>query len=74
MKAVEVAVHEALGRPENLRGVDLMRKAFNVEDGKLTDMNAEKGEREACGKVSFHLAFTCEFSSIAILKMNGVLR
>jgi uncharacterized protein (TIGR02391 family) len=51
MKAVEVAVHEALGKPENLRGVDLMRKAFHVDDGKLTDMNAERGEREACSNL-----------------------
>ena len=47
MKAVEVAVHEALGKPENLRGVDLIRKAFHAQDGKLTDTNAEMGEREA---------------------------
>ena len=48
MKAVEVAAHEALGKPENLRGTDLMRKAFHVDDGKLTYLNAERGERGAC--------------------------
>lgn len=47
MKAVEVAVHEALGKPGNLRGVDLMRKAFHAQDGKLTDLTTEVGERQS---------------------------
>lgn len=47
MKAVEVAVHEALGKPTNLRGVDLMRKAFHAQDGKLTDLTTEVGERQS---------------------------
>jgi len=48
MKAVEVSVRQASGLPESLVGVPLMRKAFDPESGKLTDMQAEKGEREAC--------------------------
>lgn len=48
MKAVEVAVRQASGLPESLIGVALMRKAFDSESGPLTDMQAEKGEREAC--------------------------
>lgn len=48
MKAVEVAVRVASGLPESLVGVPLMRKAFDPENGSLTDTQAEKGEREAC--------------------------
>ena len=48
MKAVEVAVREASGLGAEELGVKLMRKAFNVEDGPLTDMTAEMGERQAC--------------------------
>lgn len=48
MKAVEVSVRQASGLPESLVGVQLMRKAFDPENGPLTDMQAEKGEREAC--------------------------
>lgn len=47
MKAVEVAVREASGLGADELGVNLMRRAFNVENGPLTDMNAEKGERQA---------------------------
>ena len=46
-KAVEVAVREVAGLPNTLLGVALMRNAFNPNDGKLTDMEAEMGEREA---------------------------
>jgi uncharacterized protein (TIGR02391 family) len=45
MKGVEVAVREAAGFGNDLIGVALMRKAFAIEDGPLTDMTAEKGER-----------------------------
>jgi uncharacterized protein (TIGR02391 family) len=46
-KEVEIAVREAGGyKPENL-GVDLMRKAFNWENGPLTDSEIPKAEREA---------------------------
>jgi uncharacterized protein (TIGR02391 family) len=47
MKAVEVAVREASGLGADELGVNLMRRAFNVDNGPLTDMNAEKGERQA---------------------------
>jgi uncharacterized protein (TIGR02391 family) len=45
MKAVEVAVREAAGRPDGLIGTKLMQAAFAPENGPLTDMNAEAGER-----------------------------
>ena len=48
MKAVEVAVREASALPNGLLGVALMRKAFDPETGPLTDLQAEKGERESC--------------------------
>ncbi|MBV8675221.1 MAG: TIGR02391 family protein [Acidobacteriaceae bacterium] len=48
MKAVEVSVRQASGLPDALLGVSLMRKAFDPENGPLTDPTAEKGEREAC--------------------------
>jgi uncharacterized protein (TIGR02391 family) len=48
MKAVEVAVREASGFGADELGVKLMRRAFNVENGPLTDMNADMGERQAC--------------------------
>lgn len=47
MREVEVAVREAAGLSDGDLGKDLMRKAFNPEGGPLTDMSAEKGEREA---------------------------
>lgn len=45
MKGVEVAVREASGLGPEYIGTTLMRKAFSVDDGPLTDMAAEKGER-----------------------------
>lgn len=47
MKAVEVAVREASGLGEELVGVKLIRAAFKPEDGPLTDMQAEGGEKQA---------------------------
>jgi uncharacterized protein (TIGR02391 family) len=47
MKAVEVAVREAAGLTTTDIGKDLMRTAFNVDNGPLTDMTAEKAERQA---------------------------
>jgi uncharacterized protein (TIGR02391 family) len=47
MKAVEVAVREAGGFNDGDLGTDLMRAAFHVDRGPLTDMKAEPGEREA---------------------------
>lgn len=46
MKAVEVYVREASGLGPNTIGVNLMRAAFKPENGTLTDMSAEFGERE----------------------------
>ena len=45
MKAVEVSVREASGLGDSLLGVKLMRPAFAPENGPLTDMDAEGGER-----------------------------
>lgn len=47
MKAVEVAVREAAGLPNELLGVNLMRKAFSPKDGVLRDPEAEGGEQQA---------------------------
>lgn len=47
MKAVEVATREAAGLPNDLTGVKLMRKAFDPNNGPLSDMEAEDAEREA---------------------------
>jgi uncharacterized protein (TIGR02391 family) len=47
MKAVEVAVRETAGLTLADIGKDLMRKAFDVKNGPLTDMTAEPAERQA---------------------------
>jgi uncharacterized protein (TIGR02391 family) len=47
MKAVEVAVRDAAELDAGDIGTDLMRKAFDVDRGRLTDMEAERSEREA---------------------------
>ena len=47
MKAVEVATREAAGLTNDLLGVKLMRKAFDPNNGALSDMEAEESEREA---------------------------
>jgi uncharacterized protein (TIGR02391 family) len=47
MKAVEVAVRDAAGVTAADIGTSLMRKAFDVAGGPLSDMTAEKAEREA---------------------------
>lgn len=47
MKAVEVAVREAAGLTAADIGKDLMRKAFDVKNGPLTDTAAEPAERQA---------------------------
>jgi uncharacterized protein (TIGR02391 family) len=46
-KAVEIRVRELSGLPSDLLGVALMRKAFDVDKGPLTDSAAPKAEREA---------------------------
>jgi len=48
MKAVEVAVREAADLPNNLIGVDLMRRAFDNKNGPLTDPDADGGEKQGC--------------------------
>jgi uncharacterized protein (TIGR02391 family) len=47
MKAVEVSVREAGGLEAGDLGVKLMRKAFDVDAGPLTDLMAERSERQA---------------------------
>lgn len=46
-KAVEVAVRQGSGLKDSDIGKDLMRTAFNVDNGPLTDFGTEKGERQA---------------------------
>jgi uncharacterized protein (TIGR02391 family) len=47
MKAVEVAVRQAAGLSKSDIGTTLMRKAFEVANGPLTDPSAEPAERQA---------------------------
>ncbi|MBG0877413.1 TIGR02391 family protein [Burkholderia sp. 9775_39] len=47
MRAVEIAVREAAGYSQSEIGVNLARKAFNKENGPLTDRTTEEGERDA---------------------------
>lgn len=46
-KAVEIAVRDKGGYLPSDIGVPLMRKAFNPQNGRLTNMNALEAEREA---------------------------
>lgn len=46
-RQIEISVRAAAGLANGLRGVDLMRRAFDPQNGPLTDMNAETAEREA---------------------------
>ena len=46
-KQVEIAVREAGGYAENDRGTDLMRKAFNVDTGNLTDQSRLPAVKQA---------------------------
>ena len=46
-KAVEVRVRDLSGLPSDLLGTALMRKAFDVDAGPLTDPSAPRAEREA---------------------------
>jgi uncharacterized protein (TIGR02391 family) len=46
-KEVEVRVREAGGFTSADLGTELMRKAFNPQNGPLTDQNSQSGEREA---------------------------
>jgi uncharacterized protein (TIGR02391 family) len=47
MKAVEVSVRDAAGLGNNLVGVSLVREAFAVDKGTLTDCTTERGEQVA---------------------------
>jgi uncharacterized protein (TIGR02391 family) len=51
MKAVEVAVREAAGLAAGAIGTKLMRIAFDVDSGPLTDMSAERPERQALSDI-----------------------
>ena len=58
MKAVEVAVRDAAGLPDSLLGTKLMQAAFAPDNGPLTDMSAEGGER--LGRMHFFMgAIAC---------------
>lgn len=46
-KAVEVRVRELSGLPAELVGTALMRKAFDTNNGPLSDLTAPRAEREA---------------------------
>ena len=46
-KEVEIAVRKAGHYNDTDIGVALMRKAFNVDDGNLTDPNQQSGEKES---------------------------
>ena len=46
-KEVEIAVRKAGNYTNADLGVDLMRKAFNVQNGNLTDLNQQTAERQA---------------------------
>ncbi|WP_271609302.1 TIGR02391 family protein [Bradyrhizobium sp. CCBAU 21359] len=46
MKAVEVAVRDAAGMSPSDLGMSLMRKAFDVFGGPLSDYSAESAERQ----------------------------
>lgn len=46
-KSVEVRVRELASLPADLVGSALMRKAFDVDNGRLTDLTAPRAEREA---------------------------
>ena len=50
-KEVEVRTRQKANLPPEKLGVDLMRAAFNAEDGALTNKALPKGEREACANL-----------------------
>ena len=47
-KQVEIAVREAGGYEATDYGTPLMRKAFHVDSGNLTDQNQPRSEKQAC--------------------------
>ncbi|HWO39120.1 MAG TPA: TIGR02391 family protein, partial [Candidatus Acidoferrum sp.] len=46
-RAVEVAVRQATGLPQDLVGSNLMRRAFDVSNGPLTDPSLVQSEKQA---------------------------
>ena len=46
-KEVEIRVREKAGLPDDLLGVNLMRKAFHPENGGLTNMKSLRAERQS---------------------------
>lgn len=46
-KAIEVAVREACEYSDEIIGTKLMRKAFDVDEGPLSDLEVSKAERQA---------------------------
>ena len=61
MKAVEVAVRDAAGLPDSLLGTKLMQAAFGPDDGPLTDMNMETGER--LGRMHFFVGAIASYKN-----------
>ena len=47
MKQVEIAIRDATPFNDETSGVKLARRAFHPENGPLTDMDAEGGEKSA---------------------------
>ena len=50
-KAIEVVTREKIGAPNDMFGERLLKKAFNADDGKLTNMSLPKSER--CAFLSY---------------------
>ena len=46
MRQVEIATRDAAGADAELQGVKLARRAFNPDNGPLTETDAEAGERQ----------------------------
>ncbi len=49
MRSVEVYVREAAGYDRSQHGASMMRNAFNVDTGPLTDLSLESAEKESVG-------------------------
>ena len=47
-KQVEIAVRETGGYKATDYGTNLMRKAFHIDNGNLTDQNRQRAEKQAC--------------------------
>ena len=86
-KQVEVTVREVGCYPDIDYGTDLMRKAFNVDNGNLTDQNQHKSEKQGCsdlfaGAIASYknpgshrdVEMTAEEAAEAIILANHLLR